>query len=75
MPRWLETGAEVTFKYALGGDFIEKLKTIHALGMDRTDRGHGQGRRGRAARRAGGDHARPDQLGDKIRAARSSARG
>jgi saccharopine dehydrogenase-like NADP-dependent oxidoreductase len=28
----------VTFKYALGGDFIDKLRTIHALGMDRTDR-------------------------------------
>jgi saccharopine dehydrogenase (NAD+, L-lysine forming) len=28
----------VTFKYALGADFIEKLRTIHALGMDRTDR-------------------------------------
>ena len=37
VPRWLETG-KVTFKYALGADFIEKLKTIHALGMDRTDR-------------------------------------
>jgi saccharopine dehydrogenase (NAD+, L-lysine forming) len=28
----------VTFKYALGSDFIDKLKTIHALGMDRTDK-------------------------------------
>lgn len=28
----------VTFKYALGSDFIDKLRTIHALGMDRTDR-------------------------------------
>ncbi|MEP7082241.1 MAG: saccharopine dehydrogenase C-terminal domain-containing protein [Chloroflexota bacterium] len=27
----------VTFKYALGSDFIEKLRTIHALGMDRVD--------------------------------------
>ncbi|MGI8657944.1 MAG: saccharopine dehydrogenase family protein, partial [Candidatus Limnocylindria bacterium] len=37
LPRWLET-RKATFKYALGADFIEKLKTIHALGMDRTDR-------------------------------------
>ena len=37
IPRWLET-RKATFKYALGVDFIEKLKTIHALGMDRTDR-------------------------------------
>jgi saccharopine dehydrogenase (NAD+, L-lysine-forming) len=37
VPRWLST-RQVTFKYALGEDFIDKLKTIHALGMDRTDR-------------------------------------
>ncbi|HEX6007326.1 MAG TPA: saccharopine dehydrogenase C-terminal domain-containing protein [Burkholderiales bacterium] len=36
VPRWLET-SKVTFMYALGSDFIDKLKTIHALGMDRTD--------------------------------------
>ena len=36
VPRWVET-SKVTFKYALGSDFIDKLKTIHALGMDRTD--------------------------------------
>ncbi len=37
VPRYIET-KRVTFKYALGSDFIEKLKTIHALGMDRTDK-------------------------------------
>jgi len=37
LPRWLET-RKATFKYALGADFIDKLKTIHLLGMDRTDR-------------------------------------
>ena len=37
VPRWLPA-RRVSFKYALGSDFIEKLKTIHALGMDRTDR-------------------------------------
>ena len=36
IPRWIETN-RATFKYALGADFIDKLKTIHALGMDRTD--------------------------------------
>ena len=36
VPRWIET-RRATFKYALGDDFIDKLKTIHALGMDRTD--------------------------------------
>jgi saccharopine dehydrogenase-like NADP-dependent oxidoreductase len=40
VPRFLPGGPprRVSFKYALGSDFIEKLKTIHALGMDRTDR-------------------------------------
>ena len=38
VPRWLHSARRVTFKYALGSDFIEKLKVIHALGMDRTDR-------------------------------------
>jgi saccharopine dehydrogenase-like NADP-dependent oxidoreductase len=37
VPRWLKA-RRVTFKYALGSDFIDKLRTIHALGMDRTDR-------------------------------------
>jgi saccharopine dehydrogenase-like NADP-dependent oxidoreductase len=26
----------VTFKYGLGGDFVAKLKTLHALGLDAT---------------------------------------
>jgi saccharopine dehydrogenase-like NADP-dependent oxidoreductase len=37
VPRWVET-KRVSFKYALGSDFIDKLRTIHALGMDRKDR-------------------------------------
>ena len=36
VPRWIKA-RRVTFKYALGSDFIDKLRTIHALGMDRTD--------------------------------------
>ena len=44
VPRWIHGPANgggprrVSFKYALGSDFIDKLRTIHALGMDRTDR-------------------------------------
>src|SRR6186713_1131322 len=38
VPRWLPGVKRVSFKYALGTDFIDKLKTIHALGMDRTDK-------------------------------------
>ncbi|HUG46990.1 MAG TPA: saccharopine dehydrogenase C-terminal domain-containing protein [Candidatus Limnocylindria bacterium] len=37
VPRWIPA-RKVTFKYALGSDFIDKLRTIHALGMDRTDK-------------------------------------
>jgi saccharopine dehydrogenase (NAD+, L-lysine forming) len=37
MPRRIPV-RRATFKYALGSDFIEVLRTIHALGMDRTDK-------------------------------------
>ncbi len=36
MPRWVEA-ERVTFKYGLGAEFIEVLKTLHKLGLDRTD--------------------------------------
>jgi len=36
MPRWVEA-ERVTFKYGLGTEFIEVLKTLHKLGLDRTD--------------------------------------
>ncbi|MDH6133364.1 saccharopine dehydrogenase (NAD+, L-lysine-forming) [Kitasatospora sp. MAA4] len=35
IPRWIDAG-RVTFKYGLGDDFIAKLKTLHALGLDST---------------------------------------
>jgi saccharopine dehydrogenase (NAD+, L-lysine forming) len=36
IPRWV--GARrVTFKYGLGQEFIDVLKTLHKLGLDRTD--------------------------------------
>jgi saccharopine dehydrogenase-like NADP-dependent oxidoreductase len=37
IPRWVEA-RRVTFKYGLGGDFIDVLKTLHQLGLDRTDK-------------------------------------
>ncbi|MDQ1696130.1 MAG: saccharopine dehydrogenase L-lysine forming [Frankiaceae bacterium] len=37
MPRWLDAG-RVTFKYGLGSDFIEVLRTLHLLGLDSTER-------------------------------------
>jgi len=37
IPRWVRA-KRVTFKYGLGNEFIEVLKTLHKLGLDRTDR-------------------------------------
>jgi saccharopine dehydrogenase-like NADP-dependent oxidoreductase len=35
IPRWVEAG-RVTFKYGLGAEFIEVLRTLHKLGLDST---------------------------------------
>jgi saccharopine dehydrogenase-like NADP-dependent oxidoreductase len=35
IPRWVDAG-RVTFKYGLGNEFIEVLKTLHKLGLDST---------------------------------------
>ncbi|HEU4514233.1 MAG TPA: saccharopine dehydrogenase C-terminal domain-containing protein [Nocardioidaceae bacterium] len=37
MPRWVDA-KRVTFKYGLGDEFIEVLKTLHKLGLDRTEK-------------------------------------
>jgi saccharopine dehydrogenase-like NADP-dependent oxidoreductase len=37
IPRWVEA-QRVTFKYGLGEEFIDVLKTLHKLGLDRTDK-------------------------------------
>ena len=36
MPRWVDC-KRATFKYGLGNEFIEVLKTLHKLGLDSTD--------------------------------------
>ncbi|MEO3892258.1 saccharopine dehydrogenase C-terminal domain-containing protein [Nonomuraea sp. B5E05] len=36
VPRWVDAG-RVTFKYGLGQDFIDKLKTLHTLGLTGTE--------------------------------------
>ncbi len=36
MPRWIDC-RRATFKYGLGAEFIDVLKTLHKLGLDRTD--------------------------------------
>jgi saccharopine dehydrogenase-like NADP-dependent oxidoreductase len=37
MPRWIDC-KRVTFKYGLGEEFIGVLKTLHKLGLDKTER-------------------------------------
>jgi saccharopine dehydrogenase-like NADP-dependent oxidoreductase len=37
IPRWVDA-KRVTFKYGLGDEFIEVLKVLHKLGLDRTDK-------------------------------------
>jgi saccharopine dehydrogenase (NAD+, L-lysine-forming) len=37
VPRYLEGLRRVTFKYALGADFIAKLQFLHDIGLDRTE--------------------------------------
>jgi saccharopine dehydrogenase (NAD+, L-lysine forming) len=37
MPRWVQC-KRATFKYGLGEEFIDVLKTLHKLGLDRTDK-------------------------------------
>ena len=37
MPRWVDC-KRATFKYGLGNEFIQVLKTLHKLGLDRTDK-------------------------------------
>jgi saccharopine dehydrogenase-like NADP-dependent oxidoreductase len=36
VPRWIDC-QRATFKYALGSEFIDTLRTLHALGLDSTD--------------------------------------
>ena len=36
VPRWIDCN-RVTFKYGLGDEFIDVLKTLHKLGLDRVD--------------------------------------
>ncbi|MGV0794672.1 saccharopine dehydrogenase family protein [Mycolicibacterium sp. XJ1819] len=37
MPRWIDC-KRATFKYGLGEEFIDVLKTLHKLGLDRTEK-------------------------------------
>ena len=58
MPRWVDC-KRATFKYGLGDEFIEVLKVLHKLGLDRTDKVTVGGVRGLTARRGGRLPAQP----------------
>lgn len=69
VPRWLKA-ERVTFKYGLGDEFIGVLKTLHKLGLDRTDRSPSdEGRQGRGLPRDVVAACLPDPagLGDRMR--------
>ena len=71
MPRWVDC-KRATFKYGLGDEFINILKVLHLLGLDRTEKVPGQGRRGQPARRgrrraARPGHRRPADEGQDLR--------
>ena len=85
MPRWVDA-QRVTFKYGLGDEFIDVLRTLHKLGLDRTDKVRVGGverqppRRRRRLPARPGDARRPDErqdvrgaLGDRHRQGRPAA--
>ena len=87
IPRWVDA-RRVTFKYGLGDEFIEVLKTLHKLGLDKTEQAARRRGRGVAAGRGRGrapgpGHARrPDarqdlrrDVGQRHRKGRPAARG
>ena len=58
MPRWIKA-KRVTFKFGLGDEFIDVLKTLHKLGLDRTEPVTVRGVQVSPARRRGRVPARP----------------
>ena len=57
-----------TFKYGLGEEFIDVLKTLHKLGLDRTEQGAGRRRRGVSPRDVvAACLPDPATLGDRMR--------
>ena len=58
MPRWVDC-KRATFKYGLGDEFINILKVLHTLGLDRTDKVRVKGVEVSPARRGRRRAARP----------------
>ena len=62
IPRWVKV-KRATFKYGLGNEFINVLKVLHKLGLDKTDPVTVKGVAGLAARRRGRVPARSGRPG------------
>ena len=69
IPRWVHGQRRVTFKYGLGDEFIEVLKTLHKLGLDATGAGDGSAASTVVARATWSPPACPTRptLGDRMR--------
>ena len=65
IPRWVDC-ERVTFKYGLGKEFIEVLRTMHMLGLDSTEPVQVRGRRCLPPRRGGRALPDPATLGDRM---------
>jgi saccharopine dehydrogenase-like NADP-dependent oxidoreductase len=66
MPRWVEA-KRATFKYGLGDEFIDVLRTLHKLGLDRTDKVRASGVDVSPRDVVAACLPDPAQLGDKMR--------
>ena len=65
MPRWVDA-EKVTFKYGLGEEMIGILRTLHTLGLDRTDPVTVKGVEVSPARRRGGVLPDPATIGPRM---------
>ena len=87
MPRWVDA-KRVTFKYGLGTEFIDVLKTLRKLGLDKTEPVEVKGTHVSprdvvaAVPARSGDPGRPDErldlrraVGDRPRQGRATSRG
>jgi saccharopine dehydrogenase (NAD+, L-lysine-forming) len=66
VPRWVDC-RRVTFKYGLGDEFIEVLKTLHKLGLDATDPIDVRGQRVAPRDMVAAALPDPATLGDRMR--------
>ena len=76
IPRWIDC-RRVTFKYGLGDEFIEVLKTLHKLGLDATEPVEVRGTKRQSSRRrrcvpAGPCRSRHRDVGQDVRRAPGS---